>query len=194
MTNHNLKIPVSARSSPRSKTIGEAASRRACGSIDADGAPEKVSWTARGSDDAFLALDRNGNGQIDDGGELFGTATKLANGTTSAHGYIPLAELDLEANGGNGNGYIDEADRRFETLLLWTDRDHDGRSSTSELLHLNDRGIFAIALNPDESDVIDEHGNRLAYVSPAYAWRRFRIERIRTTDIFFWYRELAPRR
>ena len=96
--------------------------------------------------------------------------------------------------GGNGNDYIDEADRRFENLLLWTDRNHDGRSSSNELLHLNDRGIFAIALHPDESDVIDEHGNRLAYVSPAYAWRRFRIQRIRTTDIFFWYRELAPQR
>ena len=162
--------------------------------IDADGALEQVSWTARGSDDAFLALDRNGNGQIDDAGELFGTATKLADGTTSAHGYIPLAELDLEANGGNGNGYIDEADRRFDTLLLWTDRNHDGRSSSNELRHLQDSGIFAIALHPDESDVIDEHGNRLAYVSPAYAWRRNRIQRIRTTDIFFWFRELAPQK
>jgi hypothetical protein len=93
-----------------------------------------------------------------------------------------------------------------KSLLLWTDRNHDGRSSSDELLHLDDRGIFAIALHlddrgifaialhPDESDVVDEHGNRLAYVSPAYAWRRVRVERIRTTDIFFWYRELAARK
>jgi len=162
--------------------------------IDADGAPEKVSWTAVGADDAFLALDRNGNGQIDDGGELFGTATKLANGKTSAHGYIPLAELDFETNGGNGNGYVDEADRDFGTLLLWTDRNHDGRSSRDELRRLRDRGIFAIALHPDESDVVDEHGNRLAYVSPAYAWRGNRIQRIRTTDIFFWFREFAAQK
>jgi hypothetical protein len=158
--------------------------------IDADGALEQVSWTARGSEDAFLALDRNGNRQIDDGGELFGTATKLADGTTSAHGYIPLAELDLKANGGNANGYVDYGDRDFGKLLLWTDRDHDGRSSGAELLRLSDRGIFAIALDADESDVIDEYGNQLAYVSPAYAWRRGRIERIRTTDIFFRYHEL----
>jgi hypothetical protein len=159
--------------------------------IDADGVLEQVSWTARGSEDAFLALDRNGNRQIDDGGELFGNATKLADGTTSAHGYIPLAELDLEANGGNANGYVDYGDRGFGKLLLWTDRDHDGRSSSAELIRLRDRGIFAIALDADESDVIDEYGNHLAYVSPAYAWRRGRVERIRTTDVFFRYHDLA---
>jgi hypothetical protein len=158
--------------------------------IDADGALEQVAWTAPGSDDAFLALDRNANGEIDDGNELFGNATILRDGSTSAHGYIALGELDLEANGGNGNGYIDHSDPGFASLLLWTDRDHDGRSSSAEMLRLSDRGIFAIALDPDESDVIDEYGNRLAYVSPAYAWRRFRIDRVRTTDIFFQYREL----
>jgi hypothetical protein len=159
--------------------------------IDADGALEQVAWTARGSDDAFLALDRNSNGQIDDGNELFGNFTKLANGKTSAHGYIPLAEIDLDANGGNGNGYVDSADRDFATLRLWTDRDHNGRASSAELIRLGARGIYAISLDADESDVVDEHGNHLAYVSPAYAMRGFRIERIRTTDVFFRSRELA---
>jgi hypothetical protein len=158
--------------------------------IDGDGMLERTAWTARGSDDAFLAMDRNGNGTIDGGRELFGDVTILLNGKTGAHGYIALAELDLEANGGNGNGYVDSADRGFRALLLWTDRDHDGRSSPAELGHLSDRGIFAIALDADESDVVDEHGNRLAYVAPAYAWNHFRIERIRTTDIFFGFREL----
>jgi hypothetical protein len=158
--------------------------------IDADGVREQVAWTAPGSDDAFLALDRNDNGEIDDGNELFGNVTRLANGETGAHGYIPLGELDLEVNGGNDNGYVDYGDRRFRTLLLWTDRDHDGRSSSAELRPLMDRGIFAIALDADESDVIDEYGNRLAYVSPAYAWRNFRIERIRTSDVFFLYQEV----
>ena len=159
--------------------------------IDGDGVLERTAWTARGSDDAFLALDRNGNGTIDSGRELFGDVTVLRNGKTGAHGYIPLAELDHESNGGNGNGYVDHADRGFGALRLWTDRDHDGRSSSAELLPLSDRGIFAIALDADESDVVDEHGNRLAYVSPAYAWNQFRIERIRTTDIFFQFRELG---
>jgi len=59
------------------------------------------------------------------------------------------------------------------------------------LVRLGARDIFAIALDADESDVVDEHGNRLAYVSPAYAWRGSRIERIRTTDVFFQRRELA---
>ncbi len=158
--------------------------------IDGDGVRERTAWTARGAADAFLALDRNGNGTIDGGRELFGNVTLLANGKTGAHGYIALGELDLVANGGNGNGYVDQADRGFGALLLWTDRDHDGRSSSDELVHLSDRGVFAIGLDADESDVVDEHGNRLAFVSPAYAWGPFRIERIRTTDIFQ-YRELA---
>ncbi len=158
--------------------------------IDADGAPEQVSWTARGSDDAFLALDRNGNGTIDSGRELFGDFTLLGNGKTAAHGYIALGELDLEANGGNGNGYVDIGDKGFRTLLLWTDRNHDGHSSPAELRPVTDSGIFLISLKADESDVVDEHGNHLAYVSPAYAWREFRIERIRTTDIFFRSRDL----
>lgn len=159
--------------------------------IDGDGVRERTAWTGRGSADAFLALDRNGNGTIDGGRELFGNVTLLANGKTGAHGYIALGELDLKANGGNGNGYVDHGDHGFGDLLLWTDGDHDGRSSSAELVHLSDRGIFAIGLDADESDVIDEHGNRLAYVSPAYAWGAFRIERIRTTDVFFQYRELA---
>ena len=158
--------------------------------IDADGAPEQVSWTAGSSDDAFLALDRNGNGTIDSGRELFGDFTLLGNGKTAPHGYIALGELDLEANGGNGNGYVDIGDRGFRTLLLWSDRNHDGRSSPAELRSVIDSGIFAISLKADESDVVDEHGNHLAYVSPAYAWREFRIERIRTTDIFFRFRDL----
>jgi hypothetical protein len=160
--------------------------------IDADGALEQVAWTAAGSDDAFLALDRNGNGEIDDGSELFGNVTVLGDGSTAAHGYVALTELDFEANGGNENDYVDHRDRDFSKLLLWTDRDHDGEATRDELIGLRERGVFAIALDADESDVIDEHGNRLAFVSPAYAWRRFRVERIRTTDVFLPYRELAP--
>ncbi len=160
--------------------------------IDADGALEQVAWTAARSDDAFLALDRNGNGEIDDGSELFGNVTVLGDGSTAAHGYVALTELDVEANGGNANDYVDHRDRDFSKLLLWTDRDHDGEATRDELIGLRERGIFAIALDADESDVIDEHGNRLAFVSPAYAWRRFRVERIRTTDVFLPFRELAP--
>jgi hypothetical protein len=160
--------------------------------IDADGALEKVAWTAAGADDSFLALDRNANGKIDDGNELFGNVTLLGNGRISAHGFEALAELDLAVNAGNGNGYVDRLDHHFGSLLLWTDRNHDGRSAVNELVTLAERRIVAIKLSADESDVVDEYGNHLAYVSSAYALRRSGVQRIRTTDIFFQFRELAP--
>lgn len=68
--------------------------------IDADGTTEQVSWTALGSDVAFLALDRNGNRRIDGGAELFGDAA-------AANGWVALAQLDA-----NGDGTIDARDAR----------------------------------------------------------------------------------
>jgi hypothetical protein len=90
-------------------------------------------WTGNASADAFLALDRNGNGLINSGRELFGDVTLLDDGSASASGYVALAELDRQSNGGNGNGngFVDRRDRGFAALLLWKYSDHDRRSSLS---------------------------------------------------------------
>lgn len=85
------------------------AAARTPGARRADGVPDSISWTERGSADAFLILDRNGNGSEDEGSELFGDAVPLSDGSISSHGYIALAELDSRASGGNGNGLIDRA-------------------------------------------------------------------------------------
>ena len=92
--------------------------------LDADGSRESLTQLANNS--AFLALDRNGNGQIDDGSELFGAR--------SGNGFAELAALDED-----GNGILDEADSGFASLRLY-------RSDTA-LLTLGDQKIGAIFLN-----------------------------------------------
>jgi hypothetical protein len=76
-----------------------------------------------GPDDAWLAMDRNGNGIIDDGSELFGNTRNLRSGINAKHGYEVLAELD-----DNLDGKIDEADPAFRALLLWGDANRNGVS------------------------------------------------------------------
>jgi len=80
--------------------------------MDGDGILEQVAWTTSGSEQAFLVLDRNGNGEIDSGFELFGTHTEQAP-TFNPNGFAALALLDQPEYGGNGDNYISAAGCRF---------------------------------------------------------------------------------
>lgn len=130
--------------------------------LDGDGAAEALSWIEPGSGDGWLALDRNGDGVIDNGSELFGNFTPQPP-TGAPHGYHALAVFDTVAEGGDGDGAITAADHIFDALRLWVDGNSDGVSQPVELVPLAAAGVHSIYLDYVESRRRDQHGNELRY-------------------------------
>lgn len=106
--------------------------------LDSNGFAEKTAWTT----EAFLAMDKNGNGTIDDGSELFSDTMIKSDGTRAVDGFDALADLDE-----NGDGIIDNNDSAFSKLLLWQDKNGDGIAASDELSTLAENGIISIDIS-----------------------------------------------
>lgn len=127
--------------------------------LTGDGAGEFLSWTSANSDDSWLALDRSGNGLIDDA-ELFGNFTPqpAPPAGEEKNGFLALRQFDA-----NGDELISAQDGIFANLRLWQDANHNGVSEASELQSLPSRGILSLALDYKESKRTDAHGNAFKY-------------------------------
>lgn len=116
--------------------------------LNAAGIVSRFAWPLHGS---WLALDVNGNGRIDNGAELFGSASKA-----------PSALASLAAYDDNGDGVIDVLDDVYHRLLLWNDKNHDGISQAGELTPASSVVEFVV-LTPFGTSRTDANGNVFAF-------------------------------
>ena len=124
--------------------------------MDGDGIRTATGWIR--PDDGIVVLDRNGNGLIDSGRELFGDATVLARGARAgqlaANGFEALADLDL-----NADGRLDSLDASWGQLRIWRDLNQDGVSQAGELTTLAAQGIASLGAQGTQSNVNLGGGN-----------------------------------
>lgn len=137
--------------------------------LDQDGEEEEISMLGSGS--GFLALDLNGDGVINDGGELFGTK--------SGNGFADLAKYDSD-----GNGWIDEADEIWDKLLIWT-KDEKGNDT---LYHLSDLGVGAIGLGSVSTEFAmnsaqDNHTNAMLRRTGIFLYENGNVSTVQHLDL-----------
>ncbi|MBI1762812.1 MAG: VCBS repeat-containing protein [Acidobacteria bacterium] len=127
-----------------------------------DGQKFQTAWPTANSDDAWLVLDRDGNGTIDSGREMFGNFTPQVTDAVFANGFLAMAEYDKPEHGGNNDGKLDALDVVFPFLQLWQDANHNGYSEPVELTTVASRNIVSLPLTYIEATVTDQYGNRFS--------------------------------
>jgi hypothetical protein len=129
---------------------------------------ERVAWTEPDSDDGWLVLDRNGNGEIDSGAELFGSKTPayanaLEPRTTNGFDALVMTE-GPSYGGGVADGSIDARDAVYSRLRVWLDRNHNGKAEPAELRSLDSLGIVALGTAYKTIGKRDQYGNEFSLV------------------------------
>lgn len=121
---------------------------------DGDGVKSGTGWVS--ADDGFLVYDKNNDGIINNGGELFGDFTRFANGTLARDGFDALRTVDI-----NNDGVINVTDTSFNSLKIWRDINQDGQSQANELFSLSTLNISAINLTKTTNNQSLTNGNQL---------------------------------
>jgi hypothetical protein len=117
------------------------------GSFDLLGTGKAIQSGWLSGNDGFLAVDNNGNGQIDDIGELFGGASK-------GSGFAKLASYDS-----NGDGQVNAADAGYASLLIWQDANSNGKTDAGELVGLAAAGVVSLTVAHTELPFLDANHN-----------------------------------
>ncbi|MCA3456646.1 MAG: hypothetical protein ING01_05285, partial [Rhodobacter sp.] len=150
---------------------------------DKNGFAERTGWA--GADDGLLVFDRNGNGSIDNGSELFGNHS--GSGPGWANGFAALAEFDS-----NLDGRIDASDAAFASLRVWKDANSNGLTDAGELLTLQQAGVGSLSLSYTTGTAVDAQGNSHlqlgSYTTTHGATRQmtdvwFTVDTMRTRDL-----------
>ncbi|WP_165091006.1 calcium-binding protein [Neisseria yangbaofengii] len=137
------------------ETVGTQGYKGALFDHNSDGIRTSTGWIS--ADDGLLVIDRNSDGLINNGGELFGDGTVLKDGSNAAHGYAVLAEFDT-----NSDGKVDAQDADFAKLKVWRDLNQDGVSQEGELFTLAELNIQSLDVAYQDVDTCLGNGNILA--------------------------------
>jgi hypothetical protein len=125
--------------------------------LNGTGTVNRVGWAS--SQDGLLVMDRNADGHINDGRELFGVATLKADGQRAGNGFAALAQEDT-----NQDGKVSAADAHFDQIKVWVDANHNAVADAGELKALKDLGIVSMDVHATKGSAVD-NGNLLGLVS-----------------------------